>query len=228
MARWDAGNDNNASKLFTLVKSNNIHEATTLDGVFIAIVKMQSEIFIIRDFMGVGSQVYYNRECFSNSMRLMKESGAITFEPNVPSIAVFLQKGYIPAPQTVLKGINKLSPGEYLRYDLKTNEFEVKSSVSFDEFSNQAASSKLSFDEAVNEYKALHHKAIKNRINGFNSVGVLLSGGYDSGGNLSALREIYSGEIESYSIGFENSTWSELPLAEIMAKKFKARFNPYF
>lgn len=221
-------NGNDASKLFSLVKSKNINAATALDGIFVAVVQLQTDIYIIRDYMGVGAQVYYNRNFFSNSMRLMKESGAVQFEPEIPAIADFLQKGYIPAPQTVLKGINKLSPGEYLHFDLKTNEFEIGSSISVTEFTNMAASSNLTFSEAVNKYRELHHKAIVKRISGYKSMGLLLSGGYDSGGNLSALRELYSGEIESYSIGFENSAWSELPLAELMAKKYNARFNPFF
>jgi len=222
------GTGTNASRLYNLVKGNNISVAAKLDGVFVAIIHLDSEIFIIRDFMGVGAQVYYNNHFFSNSMQLMKECSIVPFEPDIHAVAAYLQKGYIPAPQSVICGVSKLCPGEYLRFDIQTKQTETLSSISFGEFSKQAASSKLSLNEAVNHYKELHKKAISKRISGYDSVGVLLSGGYDSGGNLSALRELYSGEIASYSIGFENSAWSELPLAKIMAEKFHAGFNPHF
>ena len=54
-----------------------------------------------------------------------------------------------------------------------------------------------------------------------------MSGGYDSGANLAALRSIYDGEINSYSVGFKGDNWTELPLARIMSKAFGTRHHEY-
>ena len=46
------------------------------------------------------------------------------------------------------------------------------------------------------QYGELHVKAIRRRIGDSQRVGILLSGGYDSGANLAALRSIYDGEMQ--------------------------------
>ena len=75
-------------------------------------------------------------------------------------------------------------------------------------------------DELAEQYGTLHIEAIKKRIGKNSTIGILLSGGYDSGCNLVALRKIYSGYIHSYSIGFKGDTWTELPLARCMSETF--------
>jgi len=87
--------------------------------------------------------------------------------------------------------------------------------------------SKLTLDEAVSEYEKLHKSAIESRIKGAEKVGLLLSGGYDSGGNISALREVYQGDVVSYSIGFKDNPWTELPLAKILSERYKSRHYDY-
>lgn len=76
-------------------------------------------------------------------------------------------------------------------------------------------------------YGELHTQAIRRRIGDSRRVGILLSGGYDSGSNLAALRNVYDGEIDSYSVGFKGDTWTELPLARLMSKTFNTRHHEY-
>ena len=59
------------------------------------------------------------------------------------------------------------------------------------------------------------------------AVGILLSGGYDSGSNLAALRSIYDGQIDSYSVGFKGDAWTELPMARLMSETFGTRHHEY-
>ena len=54
-----------------------------------------------------------------------------------------------------------------------------------------------------------------------------MSGGYDSGSNLAALRSIYDGKIESYSVGFKGDTWTELPMARLMSETFDTCHHEY-
>lgn len=76
-------------------------------------------------------------------------------------------------------------------------------------------------------YGELHARAIRRRIGDSRRVGILLSGGYDSGSNLAALRSIYDGEIDSYSVGFKGDTWTELPMARLMSETFHTRHHEY-
>ena len=76
-------------------------------------------------------------------------------------------------------------------------------------------------------YGELHTQAIRRRIGDSCRVGILLSGGYDSGSNLAALRSIYDGQIDSYSVGFKEDTWTELPMARLMSDTFGTRHHEY-
>ncbi|AVM52053.1 asparagine synthase [Bacteroides zoogleoformans] len=76
-------------------------------------------------------------------------------------------------------------------------------------------------------YGELHVEAIRRRIGDSRRVGVLLSGGYDSGSNLAALRSIYDGQIDSYSVGFKGDAWTELPMARLMSETFGTRHHEY-
>lgn len=76
-------------------------------------------------------------------------------------------------------------------------------------------------------YGELHVEAIKRRIGDSRRVGILLSGGYDSGANLAALRSFYDGQIDSYSVGFKGDTWTELPMARLMSETFGTRHHEY-
>lgn len=73
----------------------------------------------------------------------------------------------------------------------------------------------------------LHVRAIKRRIGTSTRVGILLSGGYDSGSNLAALRSVYDGPIDSYSVGFKGNSWTELPKARLMSETFGTRHHEY-
>lgn len=76
-------------------------------------------------------------------------------------------------------------------------------------------------------YGELHAQAIRRRIGDSRRVGILLSGGYDSGANLAALRSIYDGQIDSYSIGFKGDAWTELPIARLMSDTFGTLHHEY-
>lgn len=76
-------------------------------------------------------------------------------------------------------------------------------------------------------YGELHAQAIRRRIGDSRRVGILLSGGYDSGSNLAALRSIYDGPIDSYSVGFKGDAWTELPMARLMSETFGTRHHEY-
>jgi asparagine synthase (glutamine-hydrolysing) len=210
-----------------LIQDKGIASILSLNGKFITLVKLENKLYIIRDRLGIQSVVYYNNQIVSNSLNLIKESNLFKMSPDINSLAVFLQKGYIAAPATPFENLSKLAPGEYLEYNLETKSLLVKSTLSYEDFLNSRNTVNLSFEEAEIEYGRLHQQAISQMIEGKNKIGILLSGGYDSGGNLAGLRKIYNGPINAYSVGFKDNEWSELPLAELMAKKFNANFQSF-
>ena len=199
--------------------------STLADGEFVVIMQNGNELNVWRDRTGAGPQVYYSNSFFSSHLyhllRLLDASPQIDNE----SLMTFLGIGYIPSPSTSLKGIMKLPAGSMLKY--QNNSLKIESFYHFDTFINNAGTYNGTIEEATQMYKQLHEDSIKDRLGSSQNVGVLLSGGYDSGGNLWALRQAYYGKITAISIGFEDNPWTEVPLAKKLAKDFEADFLSY-
>jgi asparagine synthase (glutamine-hydrolysing) len=209
--------------LLKQIQEKGIESVGELAGKFIAIILHNDRLFIFRDITGLQSAVYYNTELYGNSIEMIQESGIFNLEPDKSSFSMFLKNGFIPSPYTPFKNLRKLSPFQFL--DFSKGRLSVHDMLKFENYLQTASTSTLSADEAAAKYEQLHERSIRNRIQNKNNIAVLLSGGYDSGGNLSALRKIYKGEIHAYSVGFNDSDWSELPLAAIMAEKFGAELT---
>ncbi|MEI6753154.1 MAG: asparagine synthase-related protein [Paludibacter sp.] len=197
----------------------------TIDGDFTLILVNTGKLRIFRDRHGVGSQVFYSADFFTSNLLDFTELKGFECKPNKEALLTFLSIGYIPSPLCSLEGVKKLGAGHLLTVD-KTSQTDIDIFPASD-YLKRVSTTKLTIDEATEEYERLHKKAIKERIGNETKIGLLLSGGYDSGGNISALRDVYDGEISSFSIGFKNNQWTELPLAKILSERYKSSHHDY-
>ena len=206
-----------------LYKNQGYEALGQLDGSFLIIIKDTDSIIVARDRHGEGWQFYYNERAYANSLVVLQRMDAGNSMANKDALVEFMMKGYIATGKSSLLGVNKLGAGEVLIYkdaQFKKNKQQSKSS-SID------LSRLSSMDDAVLYYKELHQDAIKRRIENCNTVGLLLSGGYDSSSNLAALREVYSGNLNSFTVGFKGDVWSEMPLAKILSDHFGTTHHEY-
>lgn len=195
-----------------------------LNGKFTIFIYEPERTIIVRDRNGEGPMVYFTDSFYTSSYQHLSLFKSFKAVPDLTGITTFLKIGYIPAPITSLEGVSKIPAGEIL-YHTKAG-FKFEKLYGYDEIA--AASRKaISVPDAVNEYGELLKKSLKRRIDNSDTVGVLLSGGFDSGGNIAMLREVYPGKIKSYSIGFKDNPASELPYARMMADKFGAEHHEY-
>lgn len=195
------------------------------DGQYTIVVYDKDKTIVYRDFCGAGLSVYYSDKYFGSSLKILTEIKGFQCQPNIESLACFLHLGYIVAPDTALLGVKKLKGGQSLIYS--NGQITIRDILSREDFIKSHGTASLSFDEAAYEYDRLHKQAIGKRIADVNSLGLLLSGGYDSGGNIIRLRDIYDGPVKTFSIGFKNSPWSELPLTRLMSQRYNTEHFEY-
>ncbi|MEA1979458.1 MAG: asparagine synthase-related protein [candidate division Zixibacteria bacterium] len=208
-----------------IYKKQGVEGFKVLDGEYTIIIQDNGKTLLYRDRHGAGEQVYYTDDYFSSHQNLLLSFTGFSAEPNFNNLALFLNLGYIPSPGTGLMGVNKLAGGQALTFeDGKSTCVDI---YSFEDYYSPEKFLKISEQEATEEYERLHKSAIKDRVGSSDAVQLLLSGGYDSGGNISALRDVYSGNASSYSIGFKNNSWSELPLAKILSETFNTKHFEY-
>lgn len=209
--------------LLSLFREKGIDGFKQVDGKFLVIISDHDTMYVVRDKNGIGPRFFYTSENFAGSMNDLARFQSFHPNINLNAAASFLYGCFVTSPGTIFKDVKKLSPGGVLIYKSKT--ITLNSLFDYADFSQSRNS--ISEDEAAEQYLELLHKAIRRRIKHYSTVGVLLSGGYDSGGVIAALRDIYDGKVQSYSIGFKDNPWSELPYAKKMAENFGAEFNAY-
>jgi asparagine synthase (glutamine-hydrolysing) len=219
------GNVNDkATKLLTAFNTEGSRSFKKYDGEFTLIIISGDTTLIFRDRHGAGPQVYYNNKYYSSSLKNFLAIEEFRVVPNTEALFTFLSTGYIPSPMSSLREIQKLPAGEILK--VKNGKPRREQLFTWKDFYHDAFRQvEISEQKATEKYMELHKKAIEKRIKGKKHVGLLLSGGYDSAGNIAVLREIYKGYISTYSIGFKDNPWTELPLTKLLAEKYNTNHH---
>lgn len=195
-----------------------------LDGKFTVVVREEGKIVFIRDRNGKGPVIYFNDRYFTDSYHGLFRWRGFAPKVDLTGLTTFLKIGYIPAPVTSLSGVQKVPAGEALIVQngriLREELFPYEEIFSAKRVDRTA-------QEAIGQYHNLLKKSIRKRVDGTSPVAALLSGGFDSGGNIAILREVFSGPIKTYSIGFKDNPASELPYAKMMAEQYGAEHHEY-
>ena len=129
----------------------------------------------------------------------------------------YLTLQYVPAPMTGFKGIHKLAPAHYLALNLKTKELKIERYWKLD-YSN-----KLHLSEAEWKKRILEkfEESVRLRMLADVPLGAFLSGGIDSSAVVAMMTRHSGAPIKTFSIGFKEEKYNELPWAKKVAEKFK-------
>ena len=158
----------------------------------------------------------------SRGLLLASEVKALLVRPEVTreldpeAIDQFLTYEYVLAPRTILKGIHKLPPGHYLTFRDGT--------VSVRSYWDAAAVQPRAWreDEAAEALRAaLRHATVSQMIADV-PLGAFLSGGIDSSSIVAFMSEASLQPVNTFSIGFDDGTYNELPYAREVAALFNA------
>ncbi|MFL6449621.1 MAG: asparagine synthase (glutamine-hydrolyzing) [Bryobacteraceae bacterium] len=183
-----------------------------LNGMFgLAIWDVQRRRLIVaRDPFGI-KLVYYKVDTgklyFGSEMRpiLALTGGRSQIDPN--SVSLFLRYRYTPSPHTIHKDVHKLAPGTML-----ICENGVCNIRRWYKYEPKPFSPMKSAANACEELIDVYKRAIKRHLLSDVPVGLLLSGGLDSG-LLLALMNLYGSSWSTYTVGY-GSTFSDDELAD--------------
>jgi asparagine synthase (glutamine-hydrolysing) len=175
-----------------------------LNGMFgLAIWDAQKERLIVaRDAMGI-KLIYYKIEdgqlSFGSEIRAILAAG--NSEPAVDPVALnlFLRFRYTPSPLTIFQGIRKLAPGTMLV--VEKGQCREERWYKFVPTPFPIPKKK---EEAASELLELYRGAVKRHLLSDVPVGLLLSGGLDSGLLLALMNE-QGGPWPAYTIGYGES-----------------------
>jgi asparagine synthase (glutamine-hydrolysing) len=200
------------------------------DGVFSFCIYnlIKKNIFLARDRIGI-KPLYYSingsQLVFSSSMKgILSNKDKIEINPIALNYQ-FTIHSMVPAPHTIIDGINKLEPGHILNV---TKSGETLLKKYFDV--NNVELKNYNDNEIINNIDALLNNAVEKRLNIADvPVGILLSGGLDSS-LITAISKKYKEELNTYSIGFNtinDEIGDEFYYSDLVSDDFKTSHIKY-
>jgi len=137
--------------------------------------------------------------------------------PDIDPVALhhYLTFQYIPAPLTIFRGIRKLRPGHVLVYEDGKVAESAYWSLRYDEKRSDRTE-----EDYREEFKALLQDAVRKRLISDVPLGAFLSGGLDSSSVVALMSRLMAQPVKTFSIGFEDGAFNELPYARDVAQWF--------
>ena len=123
---------------------------------------------------------------------------------------------YVPAPATLLTGIRKLMPGSYLVCEHGT----VTETAYFVPDDGKPAAARPPDGEPVSAFLEQLDEAVRIRMISDVPFGAFLSGGIDSSAVVAMMSRHSAHPVKTFSVGFAESTYSELAYARTIANQF--------
>ncbi len=160
--------------------------------------------WLVRDPIGAHPLYLHrtrSRVLFATELRPLLADPAVRLDLDPAQLRVYLSLGFNPAPQTLLKGIHKMPPGNLL--EVKRDTIKV---VFYDRPSTDTELD-LDFATAIDSYRATLHRVVRRCDDG-DPLGILLSGGADSSALL-LLRTREGRPASSFTIGFSDAPSDE-------------------
>lgn len=135
-------------------------------------------------------------------------------EIDLAAIDQYLSLQYIPEPHTAYKDVYKLPAASYALWERGNLTLERYWDLPF-EPKHEAGEDALS-----EELRSLAAEAVRLRLISEVPLGAHLSGGIDSSIVVALMAEASSGPVKTFSVGFEEGNFSELPLARQVAERY--------
>ena len=160
------------------------------------------KLILARDAMGI-KLVYYKIESgnlyFGSEIRAVRAADNKKPELDPVALNLFLRYRYTPSPLTLFKGIKKLAPGTMLVCEHGKSRIE-----SWYRYKPTPFNPPKSFEQAREELLELYKQSIKRHLISDVPVGLLLSGGIDSG-LLLGLMSLYGKSWPTFTVGYGKS-----------------------
>mgnify|MGYP001608642905 FL=1 len=181
----------------------------------------KKKLIISRDAMGI-KLIYYKIEdekvYFGSEIRAILTADGQKPEVDPVSLNLFLRYRYTPSPLTLYKGIKKLAPGTMVIFENGTSRLER-----WYKYKPTPFSPMKSDREAKEELLEIYKRAVKRHLLSDVPVGLLLSGGIDSG-LLLGLMNLHGNSWPTFTVGYgESFKDDELGDAAETAKIFSAK-----
>jgi asparagine synthase (glutamine-hydrolysing) len=184
-------------------------------------------LFVARDRLGKKPLVYYHQEgrfVFASEIKAILQAPGIERKVNIRALHDYLTYQYVPSPDTIFEGIEKLPPAHYLLYD-------ASGKVSVDRYWNLRFNSVQTRQENVadlcDHLRNELEESVKLRLISDVPLGAFLSGGVDSSLVVGTMARLTGKAVKTFSIGFDEKEYDELAYARLVSDCFSTEHHEF-
>ncbi|MBB5054231.1 asparagine synthase (glutamine-hydrolyzing) [Afipia massiliensis] len=195
-----------------------------LNGMFAIALwdRKEHSLHLIRDRLGIkplfvarrGDQIF-----FASELKSFHAAQAFSFEIEPASVASFLRFGYVPAPHSIYRGVEKLMPGEHATLSIG-GIYSSRRYWSAADTARRGVTSllEISDEEAIAQLSTLLADAVSRQMLADVPLGAFLSGGIDSSAVAGLMVAAKRGAVRTFSIGFPEFGFDESKDAAAVAR----------
>ena len=216
-----------------------------LNGMFAFAIwdALNKRLLIARDHLGIKPLYYFvNKDylIFASEIRALLASDLMPKKLNKNTLSAYLKYQTVYAPDTLVEGISMLMPGHFM--DVKNGIIKIESywtlekefQISDSKF--QIPNSKFQVSNSKSEIWNLTseitktvrqtlREAVDRQMMSDVPFGAFLSGGIDSSVVVGLMREVTSGDIDTFTISFAEKQFDEAPYARAISERFHTKHH---
>ena len=187
--------------------------------------RQEQVLALARDRLGE-KPLYYGVQgdvlLFGSELKSLRAHPAFQAEVDRDQLAIYLQRGYVPAPSSIYGGIRKVPPGCLVQFGRNPPASRLPAPQPFWSLAEIAASGLRnpftgSDAEAVDRLGAVLSRAVASQSVADVPLGAFLSGGIDSSVVVALMQAQSSRPVRTFSIGFQEDAFNEAPHARAVA-----------
>jgi asparagine synthase (glutamine-hydrolysing) len=180
---------------------------------FALLDRAKRQVLLARDAFGV-KPLYWSqvgqRLVFGSEIQAILASGLVSRTLDLTSLSDFLTWEYVPGTATLFREVRRLAPATALRFDLESGQASV---FEYTDVPDGPEEGDVDEAEWLERIEAALDTAVQRQRIADVPLGAFLSGGVDSSLVVSAM-----GEARTFSIGFDDPSYNELPWARRAAR----------
>jgi asparagine synthase (glutamine-hydrolysing) len=182
-------------------------------------------LLLARDRLGKKPLIYAHLSdgslAFASEFQGLLRHPAIPRRANPAAIDYFLRYGYVPAPLSAFEAVSKLSPGHRLVWR------DGRIAVAPYWEPPAPAPRRMGGEQAAAEFDELFSDSVRRRMISDVPLGAFLSGGVDSASVVASMAAHADRPIKTFSIGFGEAVYNELPDARMLAERFGTEHHEF-
>jgi asparagine synthase (glutamine-hydrolysing) len=208
--------------LVHLYEQEGLDGVTKLRGMFGYAIwdSNKGQLMVARDRFGK-KPIYWAETAegffFGSEVKCLRAAG-LKLEPDQEAIKLYLQLGYVPDPWSAFQGVHKLPPAHLLILDAAGRVRQQR----YWKLPAPTESPDPGFSEAqiCDQIRHTFDESVRMRMIADVPLGGFLSGGIDSSLVVSSMARQSGRPVKTFSIGFEEQEYNELPYARMIAGQY--------